>query len=202
MYLILLLVVDWIVIQSTTKQNQMYLIHVSNTFNCLVVDWIVIHSTTKQMNSWIQIRCIRVLVQNSIAFVLLWIHFFCYEFTQFALNPLNWVNPLSWVNSQQLNSQPNKWTQFGCELSHKWRCSRILDGGQDTEAALSCTSLSAKEPLIIGLFCGKWPGAPRLSPPRPLPDTHRRVWSVRVDPNRAWIFLPDPFPTLKDSSVG
>jgi len=29
--------------------------------------------------------------------------------------------------------------------------------GKDPEDALSCTSFSAKEPLIMGLFCGKWP---------------------------------------------
>jgi len=32
-----------------------------------------------------------------------------------------------------------------------------LQGGEDTYDALSCRSFFAKEPLIIGLFCGKWP---------------------------------------------
>jgi len=32
-----------------------------------------------------------------------------------------------------------------------------VESGEDAEDALSCRSLSAKEPLIIGLFCGKWP---------------------------------------------
>jgi len=31
----------------------------------------------------------------------------------------------------------------------------VLQDGQNAYDALSCTSLSAKEPLIIGLFCGK-----------------------------------------------
>ena len=31
------------------------------------------------------------------------------------------------------------------------------EGGEDPQNALSCRSLSAKEPLIIGLFDGKWP---------------------------------------------
>ena len=33
----------------------------------------------------------------------------------------------------------------------------ILQGGEDAEDALSCRSLFEKKPLIIGLFCGKWP---------------------------------------------
>ena len=32
-----------------------------------------------------------------------------------------------------------------------------LQGGEDPQDALSCRSFFAKEPLIIGLFCGKWP---------------------------------------------
>jgi len=30
-----------------------------------------------------------------------------------------------------------------------------IQGGEDAEDALSCRSLSAKEPLNIGVFCGK-----------------------------------------------
>jgi len=33
-------------------------------------------------------------------------------------------------------------------------CKRLV--GDDTRDALSCRSFPAKEPLIIGLFCGKW----------------------------------------------
>ena len=33
--------------------------------------------------------------------------------------------------------------------------SQVVQGGEDTYVALSCRSLSAKEPLIIGLFCRK-----------------------------------------------
>jgi len=32
-----------------------------------------------------------------------------------------------------------------------------IQGGEDSEDVLSCRSFFAKEPLIIGLFCGKWP---------------------------------------------
>jgi len=46
-------------------------------------------------------------------------------------------------------------------MSHLWTCT---GDGLDSHTgwsrpidALSCRSLSAKEPLIIGLFCGKWP---------------------------------------------
>jgi len=32
-----------------------------------------------------------------------------------------------------------------------------MQGGEDSQDALSCRLFFAKEPLIIGLFCGKWP---------------------------------------------
>jgi len=32
-----------------------------------------------------------------------------------------------------------------------------VQGGEDPYAALSCRSFSAKEPIIVGLFCGKRP---------------------------------------------
>jgi len=32
-----------------------------------------------------------------------------------------------------------------------------VQGGEDSQDALSCLRFFAKEPLIIGLFCGKWP---------------------------------------------
>jgi len=35
-----------------------------------------------------------------------------------------------------------------------WLC---LHGGEEPYDALSCRSFFAKEPLIIGLLCGKWP---------------------------------------------
>jgi len=38
-----------------------------------------------------------------------------------------------------------------CILKHD------LQGGKDPQDALSCGSLSSYQPLIIGLFCGKWP---------------------------------------------
>jgi len=31
----------------------------------------------------------------------------------------------------------------------------LVQGGEDSEDALSCRSFFAKEPLVIGLFCGK-----------------------------------------------
>ena len=36
-------------------------------------------------------------------------------------------------------------------------CSHPIQGGEDPYDALSCRSLSAKAPVIIGFFCGKWP---------------------------------------------
>jgi len=33
---------------------------------------------------------------------------------------------------------------------------RFIQGSQDPQDALNCRSFFAKEPLIIGLFCGKW----------------------------------------------
>ena len=48
-----------------------------------------------------------------------------------------------------------------CTRIHSCSCPLCLScsvqGSEDTWDALSCRSLSAKEPLIIGLFCGKWP---------------------------------------------
>ena len=38
-----------------------------------------------------------------------------------------------------------------------WLLIMLLQGGEDAEDALSCRSLSAKERLIIGFFCGNWP---------------------------------------------
>jgi len=32
-----------------------------------------------------------------------------------------------------------------------------IQGGEDLYDSLSCKSFSAEEPLIVGLFCGKWP---------------------------------------------
>jgi len=37
----------------------------------------------------------------------------------------------------------------------------LAQGGKDSYDALSCWSFSAKEPLITGLFCGKWPAKMR-----------------------------------------
>ena len=38
------------------------------------------------------------------------------------------------------------------------RCgSKSIQGGEDSQDPLSCRSFSTKEPLNIGLFCGKWP---------------------------------------------
>jgi len=34
---------------------------------------------------------------------------------------------------------------------------KLVQGGEDPQDALSNRSFSAKEPLIIGLFGGKWP---------------------------------------------
>jgi len=41
--------------------------------------------------------------------------------------------------------------RFGVSFSE----SSVLQGGEDPQDALSRGSFSAKEPLIIGLFCGK-----------------------------------------------
>jgi len=35
------------------------------------------------------------------------------------------------------------------------RTLRMLESGEDVEDALSFRSFSAKEPLVVGLFCGK-----------------------------------------------
>jgi len=40
-------------------------------------------------------------------------------------------------------------------ISKKW-CTHDVQGGEDSEDASNCRSFFAKEPLIIGLFRGKW----------------------------------------------
>ena len=60
------------------------------------------------------------------------------------------------------------WMRHGTHMNASWhtyewvmsthkRSLTVLVCGEDAEDALSCRSLSAKGPLIIGLFCGKWP---------------------------------------------
>jgi len=48
----------------------------------------------------------------------------------------------------------------------------LLQGGENAQNALNCRSLSAKEPLITGLFCGKRPIQIRHSvhPHNPVPN--------------------------------
>jgi len=50
-------------------------------------------------------------------------------------------------------------------------CMTISYMRDDTQYALNCTSFSAKEPLIIGLFCGKW--SMKIRHPMAL---HHPVW--------------------------
>ena len=44
-----------------------------------------------------------------------------------------------------------------CIYNTPCQTSLQLHGGEDPQDALSCRSLSAQEPSIIGLFCRKWP---------------------------------------------
>ena len=37
----------------------------------------------------------------------------------------------------------------------RYKIQALLQGGEDSEDALSCKSFPAKEPVIIGLFCEK-----------------------------------------------
>jgi len=46
-------------------------------------------------------------------------------------------------------------TRGNSQNSAVWRL--YIQGGEDLQDPLSCRSSVAKEPLIIGLFCGKWP---------------------------------------------
>jgi len=57
------------------------------------------------------------------------------------------------------HTHPHTHTYLQLGLYHL-ACRRPADdvqGCEDPQDALSCRSFSAKEPLIIGLFCGKWP---------------------------------------------
>jgi len=42
-----------------------------------------------------------------------------------------------------------------CDIARTLVC--VTQGGEDPKDALSCRSFLTREPLIIGLFCGKWP---------------------------------------------
>ena len=55
------------------------------------------------------------------------------------------------------------------------RALRNLQGGEDSYDTFSCRSFVAKEPLIIGLFCGKWPMKIRhpMTLGHPIPQTSR-----------------------------
>jgi len=48
-------------------------------------------------------------------------------------------------------------TTYICNTADKFSQHAGVQGGEDPQDALSCRSLSLKEPLIIGLYCGKWP---------------------------------------------
>jgi len=45
-----------------------------------------------------------------------------------------------------------------CACAHVYlpHCVAAVQGGEDAWDALNCRSLSAKEPIILGLFCGQW----------------------------------------------
>ena len=53
----------------------------------------------------------------------------------------------------------------------------VVQGGEDSQDALSCRSFSAKEPPIIGLFCGKWPMKTR----HPMTLRHPTPLNVNVE---------------------
>jgi len=49
------------------------------------------------------------------------------------------------------------WHMYSIQIHILQICIIQLQGGEDSWDALSCRSCFEKEPLIIGLFCGKWP---------------------------------------------
>ena len=56
-----------------------------------------------------------------------------------------------------------------------------LQGGEDTLDALNCRSFFSKEPLILGLFCGKWPRKIRHPMGLCHPDSFVRVaWPINT----------------------
>ena len=52
-------------------------------------------------------------------------------------------------------SQKERIAHLGFEMSERTRDEKCIQGGEDSQDPLSCRSFSTKEPLNIGLFCGK-----------------------------------------------
>ena len=57
----------------------------------------------------------------------------------------------------------------------------VLQGGEDSSDAFSCRSFFAKEPLIMGLFCGKGPVKMRLPMGLRHPVLRRRPKSSKFE---------------------
>jgi len=76
----------------------------------------------------------------------------------------------------------NKWQNFSENHSMD-----IIQGGEDSWHALVCRSFFAKEPLIIGLICGKWPVKIRhpMNLYHPVPNGLLRISNGFVAPLRS-----------------
>jgi len=82
------------------------------------------------------------------------------RFPEFNRGCVTWLihTVISYDSSRDMTSPPVTWLPLPWHdfPSREPSISR-LQGGEDSQDASSCSLFLVKEPLIIGLFCGKWP---------------------------------------------
>ena len=66
-----------------------------------------------------------------------------------------WIALLCILSTHVIHRYSIKW--YHIYIFHPTIYGYVVQGGQDSYNALKCRSFFAKEPLIIGLFCRKWP---------------------------------------------
>jgi len=92
----------------------------------------------------------------------LWMSSHVYEWVM-SHDAYGWVmTHLSWVMTHMYESWLIRVTNKSCSMTHLCHrqvvfLSHSTRNARLAQDALSCRSLSAKEPLIMRLFCGRWP---------------------------------------------
>jgi len=74
--------------------------------------------------------------------------------SEWGVQESNWINTLQHTASTLQHMQH---TATHCNNKVMDISVRIVQGRENAQDAWSCWPLSAKEPLITGLFCAKWP---------------------------------------------
>jgi len=101
--------------------------------------------------------------------IYIYIHIYAHAHTNIIMSTGQRVHRLQQnINKKNTNKWLTTWavcTQTPIEYQRQnnhqwwiiWKAEYTIQGGKYAQDALSCRSLSAKEPLIIRLCCGKWP---------------------------------------------